>query len=88
MTQTRNASALLLYPNPTNGQLRIKNEELRDGSVIEIFNIVRQKLLSIPSLLSQEQTIDVESLAKGTYFLKIGEKTVRLQPAHFFPLRY
>ena len=75
---------LTVYPNPTSGQLKITNYEtgfgvsqLREGSVIEIYNVVGQKLLSIESLKSTETTIDVQHLANGMYFLKIGNQVVR-----------
>jgi len=78
---------LQVYPNPTNGQLTItlsacrfgtKNYELREDAVIEVYNVVGQKLLSIESLKSTETTIDVQHLASGMYFLKVGNKTARI----------
>ena len=69
-------SKISIYPNPTTGELTIDNGELTIESV-EIYNIVGQKLLSIESLQSQEQTIDVSHLAQGMYYLKIAEKVVK-----------
>jgi len=68
---------LQVYPNPTNGQLRITNYELRESTTIEIYNVMGQKLLSIESLDSTETTIDVQHLANGMYFLKVGSQVVR-----------
>ena len=68
---------LRVYPNPAGNQLQITNYELKENSVIEIYNVVGQKLLSFPSLSSPETTIDISDLAKGIYFLKAGNKTVR-----------
>ena len=71
------SSLRILYPNPAKGQLRIKNEELRDGMVVEIFNIVGQRVLSIESLHSLEPAINVETLPSGVYFLKIDNKVIK-----------
>ena len=68
---------LQVYPNPTNGQLRIFNYELRENTTIEIYNVMGQKLLFIESLKSTETTIDVQHLASGMYFLKVGNQVVR-----------
>jgi len=65
------SSALRLYPNPANNELRVKSEELRDG-VIEIFDVYGKKILShhlIPS--SSHHTIDISSLSSGVYFVKL-----------------
>jgi len=67
---------IAVYPNPTSGQLRIKNEELREGSVIEIFNIVGQNVGAYPCG-RPETTIDISHLANGMYYLKADGKTVR-----------
>jgi len=66
-----------VYPNPTTGQLRITNYELRESTTIEIYNVVGQKLLSIESLKSTETTIDIQHLTNGMYFLKVGNQVVR-----------
>jgi len=77
IVETHCNASLRIYPNPAKNELKIMNYELREGMVIEIYNVVGQKLLSIKSLQSQETTIDVKSLAKGMYFLKIGNKVAR-----------
>jgi hypothetical protein len=61
---------LQLYPNPTTGELRIKNEELSERN-IEILDVLGRILLSQKSLPSQETTINVSHLANGMYFLKL-----------------
>jgi len=62
---------------------------LLEDSVIEIYNVVGQKLLSAPFNSPKGGklpsfggaggglTIDVSHLAKGMYFLKIGNQVVR-----------
>jgi len=74
---TMDDGQLRIYPNPTNGQLKITNYELREDAMIEIYDVMGQKLLSIESLQSTETTIDVTHLEKGLYFLKFGNQVVR-----------
>jgi hypothetical protein len=65
------ANSLQLYPNPTTGELRIKNYELQEGDNIEIYNMLGQKqqLTTIHYPLS---TINVSHLSAGVYTVKIG----------------
>jgi hypothetical protein len=92
--QTENYD-LKIYPNPTSGQLRIKNYELWMGE-IEIYDIVGQCVYTIvgtgrapsaiapvetghaPSVQQGEMIIDISHLSDGLYFLKIGNKTVKI----------
>ena len=68
-----NRSEVKVYPNPTRNQLTIENYELGMGDYT-IYNIVGQIVMQ-GSL--QSNTINVESLVNGMYFLRIGEKTVK-----------
>ena len=78
---------LKIYPNPTNGQLKIKNYELKENEAIEIYNVVGQKapfnspeggkLPSFGGVGGGSIVIDVSHLSNGMYFLKVGNKTVR-----------
>jgi len=102
---TMDNGQLTIFPNPTTGQLKItlsacrfgtKNYELREGSVIEIYNIMGQVVLRNTPLNPpskgetaaenspfkggrgmSEITIDVSHLAKGMYFLKVGNQTTK-----------
>ena len=56
----------------TDYELQITNLELQEISTIEIYNTVGQKLLSFKILPSSEIIINIESLAKGIYFIKIN----------------
>jgi len=58
-----------IYPNPTSGELRIENGELKINS-IEIFDIYG-KNIEIKKLLPNENKIDVSHLISGTYIVKI-----------------
>ena len=59
------SSQFVIYPNPTTGELRIENGELRIEEV-EIFDIYGKKLLSHNSNL-----INISHLSAGIYFVKI-----------------
>jgi len=73
----------VVYPNPTNGQLRITNYELRNrtlsGAEVEIFSIVGQVVFTTRlSELPTETIIDISHLANGLYFLKIDNKMIKV----------
>ena len=64
-----------IYPNPTYSQLRIENYELSMGD-IEIYDVVGRVVethnyASVP-------IIDISHLENGLYFLKIGNKTIKI----------
>jgi hypothetical protein len=67
-----------IYPNPTTGELRIKSDELRIGSV-EIFDIVGQCVGAYrirPE--NNEAIIDISHLSAGMYFLKVDGKVYKV----------
>ena len=81
--KTRNAEAeFSIYPNPTNtGLLSVKfNNQLKEDAVIEVVDILGQKLTAQKvSNGTGFQTIDVSNFAKGTYILNVvykGENNV------------
>jgi len=73
---TRHALPLQVYPNPVNHELKIKNEELRENSVVEIYDVVGQLLYQINKStnnpINNEISIDVSHLENGIYFVKIS----------------
>jgi len=62
---------ITVYPNPTTGELRIKNYELRiDG--IEIFDVYGRKVSSHHLIVSSSHhLINISHLPSGIYFIKI-----------------
>jgi len=54
-----------LYPNPTNGELRIESRELKIKSV-EIFDVYGKKVL-----MSLKSTLNISHFPTGIYFVKI-----------------
>jgi hypothetical protein len=65
------ANSLQLYPNPTTGELRIKNYELQEGDKIEVYNMLGQKQ-QLTTDHYQLTTINVSHLSAGVYTVKIG----------------
>jgi hypothetical protein len=65
------ANNLQLYPNPTTGELKIKNYELQEGDKIEIYNMLGQKQ-QLTTDHYPLTTINVSHLSAGVYTVKIG----------------
>jgi hypothetical protein len=58
--------------NPTNGELRIKSEELRVESV-EVFDVYGRALLTSSNFLTfTETSVDISHLQTGIYFVRIA----------------
>jgi len=72
IVETRHATSLQVYPNPTAGKLRIENSELIINNV-RIFDIygrnVETHALSLQN--GETITIDISHLPSGIYFAKI-----------------
>ena len=67
-----------IYPNPTSGQLRITNYELRENTVIEIFDVYGKKHVSQFTFHNSLIEIDISHLVNGIYFMKMDGKTVKI----------
>jgi len=65
----------VVYPNPTTGQLRITNYELRENTVIELFDIYGKCYVL---RVTRNEIIDISHLANGMYFLKVDNKVVKI----------
>ena len=70
IVKTWQAASLQIYPNPTNSQLRIINVNIQ---IVDVIGHVVETLCnaSLP-------VIDISHLENGLYFLKIGDKTVKV----------
>jgi len=66
-----------VYPNPTNGQFKITNYELRENTVIELYDIYGRNLTPLTSH-SSPLILDISHLANGMYFLKIDGKVFKI----------
>lgn len=68
--ETHDNLKLEIYPNPTNGQFRIQNNELRINS-LEIYDIYG-KLLQTVSDIDNSAEIDLTTRPAGLYFLRFS----------------
>ena len=66
-----------VYPNPTSGQLRITNYELRMGNV-EIYDVTGRKQRAESRKGENEMVIDISNLPAGIYFVQIGKQTTKI----------
>jgi hypothetical protein len=64
---------ILVYPNPTRGELRVESGELRVESV-EIFDVFGRLVSNLKSQISN-QIINISHLPTGIYFIKIHTET-------------
>lgn len=58
-----------LFPNPTRGVFKIKSPELL--KTITIYNITSKKVISLSSINRQVLELNMNTFARGAYFLKI-----------------
>ena len=74
VAETFDKQPLFLYPNPTKGQLQVKNYELQaDNTTYGIFNAMGQLILQE----KLQSMINVETLVRGVYYLQIGEQILK-----------
>jgi len=73
IAETHCNASLRVYPNPTDGQLIIENGELTIENY-SIYSVVGQVVMQG---VLQNNIINVEQLASGMYFLKVGNKVIK-----------
>jgi hypothetical protein len=72
ITNPTNTSEIFIYPNPAKNELVVQSSEFGDRDEITIYDAIGEKLLSRkPAARSQKQIIDVSTLPRGIYFIKI-----------------
>jgi hypothetical protein len=72
----KNLEEITLVPNPTTGELRITNYELRNGLLseveVEVFDVYGRKVSSNHHIISSStHFINISHLSSGIYFVKI-----------------
>jgi phage-related protein len=68
------AEEILIYPNPTKGQVQLKfNHIPESGSQITVFSILGKVIFQTP-IVKKEQTFSLNGNQPGIYFIKIGKK--------------
>jgi hypothetical protein len=76
---TMNNEQLIIYPNPTTGEIRLTNLDFRlTIDDIKIYDVVGRLQQSKIVNLQSEIVLDISHLANGLYFLKVGDKTVKV----------
>jgi len=70
----------VVHPNPTNGQLRITNYELRENSTVEVYDVMGRKQYVGTNLrvCPNETRLDISHLPAGVYFLRVDGETVKV----------
>lgn len=76
ITRLNDNKGMLIYPNPSNDNVSVVLKESFTGK-IKISNIVGQVVLS-DVMNGKEKTLDVNSLAPGSYFITIGNNSQAL----------
>ena len=71
------SSSLQAYPTPTSNLLQVTNYGLQ-ATEYNIYNVMGQKVMQGELSSSGVSTINVESLDTGIYYLKVGNKTVKI----------
>ena len=71
-------STIQIFPNPASTQITFQLNESDLGSQVIIFNALGQAVFS-ERLNAVNQTLNVEKLSEGFYFLKVEGRVVRLQ---------
>jgi len=81
IVETASLPSIQVFPNPTNGQIRITGYPISDMrlSDIKIYDIVGKKQESRISEIGQSEIVlDISHLANGLYFLKVDGKVFKI----------
>jgi len=70
ITSAELSNQIVVYPNPTTGELRIENGELRIKGV-EVYDAFGKKQLSIVNCQLSIEKIDISNFSAGIYFVRI-----------------
>jgi PKD repeat protein len=72
--QTKAEDLINIYPNPNNGEFVLEldksGKELKENTV-QIYNIMGEKVFETKMSASTKQSIDVSTLANGTYLINV-----------------
>jgi len=61
-----NSSNYEIYPNPTNGSIMVKGDNIK---AVEVYNLCGQKVLTVNG--SQNVNVDISALTSGIYMVKV-----------------
>jgi len=68
-------SSLVLYPNPAKNEIHVLN--IVNEASVELFSIAGERINTQFYLNNSELVMNISSLEKGVYLLKVNEKTIR-----------
>jgi hypothetical protein len=71
-------STIQIFPNPASTQITFQLNESDLGASIVIYNALGQEVL-VDRLNAVNQTLNIEKLSEGFYFVKVEGRVVRLQ---------
>ena len=74
-TFTPEKTNFLIYPNPTNGNITLKGENLKGQQVLILDNL--GKIVYQKELFNDDSIINLGHLPKGIYFVKIGSNNTK-----------
>ncbi|MBW3519119.1 M4 family metallopeptidase [Flavobacterium sp. NKUCC04_CG] len=63
-------SSLKVYPNPANNGTVFINAELDGNATVELYDLLGKRVIKTTEINKGENTINVQALANGVYFLK------------------
>jgi hypothetical protein len=70
IAETRHATSLQVYPNPTTGVVTIANA---DGAEVKVYNLSGELLHR-----SRESCVDLSGYPSGVYLLRIGDEALKV----------
>jgi len=71
-------STIQIFPNPASTQITFQLNESDLGASVFIYNALGQEVL-VDRLNAVNQTLNIEKLSEGFYFIKVEGRVVRLQ---------
>jgi len=72
---TNKVSNFAIYPNPTNKILNINLNQLNNTAIVEIYNVLGQKVLKT-NLTKRNSSIPVNDLSKGLYLITVKTENI------------
>ncbi|MFC2096608.1 T9SS type A sorting domain-containing protein, partial [Bacteroidota bacterium] len=67
-------NSINIYPNPTNNKVTVEINQTQLIKSIDIYNLVGEKVLNISGLNDIKYTIELSSLPKGMYIVKVNDQ--------------
>ncbi len=71
-------SDLFIHPNPAKDNIYIDYTSASKNAVVEIYNVIGEKLIQTKLNLISQQVISIADLAKGLYILKVQDGEVAI----------